>query len=459
MKLVCGLVLLALGIAAEAVAGDGVWTLAPASSPSDMLVVGPGGALYADCLGNICKSLNHGLSWQTLDGPSLCNGLSFCSTSLLAVNPSGAIYVAFYEGGGGLVSSTLSVSRDDGTSWTTLLSQLFGNSLSLSADPSSAGTLVLLGGLLLSNGIPYNGFLGRSVDSGADWTWTDDSAFGGSSVTAFAFDPRTIGRFYAAAAEVALCCGVLGPPTLDVSNDGGSKWIQSAANTSGPFVTMVVDPFHASTIIGGGPSGVFRSSDGGQTFSSQSGAAVLQVVADPVRSGRFYAAAPPNGVLTSSDGGATWTHLNAGLTDLGVSASPLMRQTDICTRRRIRESSSTGYPTQGRSSSTPRTRSRSRSRRPTRIRARRLPVWRPRSTTSGATSAFPAITNNPNNPEVFVKLLDGTAINGEYWFFYGGLTNLEYTLTVTDSTTGKQKTYTKPAGSECGGSDTAAFAP
>ena len=73
--------------------------------------------------------------------------------------------------------------------------------------------------------------------------------------------------------------------------------------------------------------------------------------------------------------------------------------------------------------------------------------------------SIPAITGNAGNPEVFVKLLDGTAINGEYWFFYGGLTNLEYTLTVTDATTGKQKTYTKPAGSECGGSDTAAFAP
>jgi hypothetical protein len=60
---------------------------------------------------------------------------------------------------------------------------------------------------------------------------------------------------------------------------------------------------------------------------------------------------------------------------------------------------------------------------------------------------------------VFVKLLDGTAINGKYWFFYGGLTDLEYTLTVTDDTTGLPKTYTKPAGSECGGSDTAAFPP
>jgi hypothetical protein len=73
--------------------------------------------------------------------------------------------------------------------------------------------------------------------------------------------------------------------------------------------------------------------------------------------------------------------------------------------------------------------------------------------------SIPALTANPNNPEVFVKMLDGTAINGAFWFFYGGLTDLEYTLSVKDDATGQIKTYTNPAGSECGGSDTAAFRP
>ena len=73
--------------------------------------------------------------------------------------------------------------------------------------------------------------------------------------------------------------------------------------------------------------------------------------------------------------------------------------------------------------------------------------------------SIPAITANPSNPEVFVKLLDATSINGHYWFFYGGLTDLEYTLTVKEDATGRSKMYTKPAGNECGGSDTAAFAP
>ena len=71
--------------------------------------------------------------------------------------------------------------------------------------------------------------------------------------------------------------------------------------------------------------------------------------------------------------------------------------------------------------------------------------------------SIPDLTNNPQNPEVFVKILDGTKINGRYWVFYGGLTDLTYTITVQDNATGRLRQYNKPAGSPCGGFDTKAF--
>jgi hypothetical protein len=71
--------------------------------------------------------------------------------------------------------------------------------------------------------------------------------------------------------------------------------------------------------------------------------------------------------------------------------------------------------------------------------------------------SIPTLTNNASNPEVFVKVLDGRPVNGRFWVFYGGLTDLEYTLTVTDSVTGAVKRYTKAGGSACGGFDTLAF--
>jgi large repetitive protein len=51
-----------------------------------------------------------------------------------------------------------------------------------------------------------------------------------------------------------------------------------------------------------------------------------------------------------------------------------------------------------------------------------------------------------DNVEVVLKVLDGRPVNGHFWVFYGALSNVEYTLTVTDTQTGSVKTYTNPLG-------------
>ncbi len=61
------------------------------------------------------------------------------------------------------------------------------------------------------------------------------------------------------------------------------------------------------------------------------------------------------------------------------------------------------------------------------------------------------------NIELVVKAIDATTINGKYWFFYGALSDVEYTITVTDTTTGAMKTYQNPVGNFCGVGDTSAF--
>lgn len=71
--------------------------------------------------------------------------------------------------------------------------------------------------------------------------------------------------------------------------------------------------------------------------------------------------------------------------------------------------------------------------------------------------ALPGLTGDANNVEVFVKIVNATTVDGHYWVFFGGLTDFEYTLTVTDTGSGKVRSYTKPAGSACGGFDTTNF--
>jgi hypothetical protein len=48
-------------------------------------------------------------------------------------------------------------------------------------------------------------------------------------------------------------------------------------------------------------------------------------------------------------------------------------------------------------------------------------------------------------------------VNGHFWLFYGALSDVQYTLTVTDTSSGAVRTYTNPAGQFASVADTAAF--
>jgi ELWxxDGT repeat protein len=61
------------------------------------------------------------------------------------------------------------------------------------------------------------------------------------------------------------------------------------------------------------------------------------------------------------------------------------------------------------------------------------------------------------NAEVVLKVLDGTTVNGKHWVFYGALSNVEYTLTVTDTQTGEVRVYSNPKGRFASVADTGAF--
>jgi lysyl endopeptidase len=71
--------------------------------------------------------------------------------------------------------------------------------------------------------------------------------------------------------------------------------------------------------------------------------------------------------------------------------------------------------------------------------------------------SLPVLTGQIDNPEVFLKVIDARVVKGNFWLFYGGLTDLSYTLRVVDSVTGAVRTYSKPAGSFCGSADTTTF--
>jgi plastocyanin len=77
---------------------------------------------------------------------------------------------------------------------------------------------------------------------------------------------------------------------------------------------------------------------------------------------------------------------------------------------------------------------------------------------------IPALVPQPAGaplvPEVFVKMLDARAIGQDFWVFWGGLTDLTYTLTVHDTVRGTTKQYHNPVTDSlvCLGADTGGFA-
>jgi len=64
---------------------------------------------------------------------------------------------------------------------------------------------------------------------------------------------------------------------------------------------------------------------------------------------------------------------------------------------------------------------------------------------------------NQENTELVVKMVDGRSNNGHFWFFHGGLSDVDYTITVTDTSTGAKRTYRNLPGILSSGADTSAF--
>jgi plastocyanin len=95
-------------------------------------------------------------------------------------------------------------------------------------------------------------------------------------------------------------------------------------------------------------------------------------------------------------------------------------------------------------------------------------AWRSDPTTTGQGSAVPIPSApdsglffffSPGNLEMLIKTLNGCGLNDKLWVFYAATTNVEFTLTLTDTMTGKVKVYFNPLGTAAAPvQDTSAFA-
>jgi len=133
----------------------------------------------------------------------------------------------------------------------------------------------------------------------------------GGSLTSIVIDPLNHSTLYAGANS-----GVF------KSTNAGQSW--TAANTGFEFLvrSLAIDPIHSATVYAlTNSEGIYKSTDGGVSWKPASndlvvsGASVLEVdslAIDPVAPATLYAGTAGFGVFKSTDGGASWAASNGG---------------------------------------------------------------------------------------------------------------------------------------------------
>ena len=254
---------------------------------------------YAGTPAGLFKTTDGGATWQPAN-----SGLPAGRVYSIVINPvsSATVYAS--------VGDRIFKSVDGGLSWA---QQIFGFgavAIVLSVDPQAPDTVyaAAIRSISLSPLEPALTLVYRTTDGGANWT-------GGTQVPGLAYalvaDPSAAGTLY-----------VGSEPGLRRSIDGGVTW--SEPSLSYPVLSLAANRLGGSTLWAGTTDGgTFTSDDAGLHWTAVNQGLVATVIralaVDPKRAHVVYAAMSTRGVFRSADGGVTWSPA-AALTNVSALA-------------------------------------------------------------------------------------------------------------------------------------------
>ncbi len=362
------------------------------------------------------RTTDGGLSWSTFNLP----GSQLVTFAVDPITPTTIYAINNF----GVVKSL-----DDGQHWALASNGLpqvpFG--LELAIDPVTPSTLYL--GTLEAG-------VWKSLNGGETWRQT---GIGNVPVLALAIDPRSPSTLYAATG---------GHDILKKSTDGGRTWVTKDVGPSSTIYAVsaiAIDPNDSSRVYACDTAdSFFRSTDAGDHWVT--GDISCQFLAIPATSPAVVYAAGPNGVSQSRDGGVSWSAIGNGLPGSQITALVVDAGGSTLHAGTLGQgvfAFTTSPPTPCAAGDTTLC-----------LHGGRFAVSASYATAAGQAGAGHAVSLtddsayfwffSPSNVEVFLKVVDGCALNGHFWIFGSGLTDVQTRLVVTDSVTGVLRTYVNP---------------
>ncbi|MEM9619021.1 MAG: glycosyl hydrolase [Pseudomonadota bacterium] len=203
-----------------------------------------------------------------------------------------------------------------------------------------------------------SGGVWKTTNSGTTWTplFDKESSY---SIGSVALDPSNSNTVWVGTGENVGGRHIGYGDGVYRSRDGGESWENLGLENSDHISKIIVHPDDPNTVFvasqgplwsSGGDRGLFKTTDGGETWNNVLSVGewtgVTDVVMDPREPNRLYAATwqhqrtvaayigggPESGIHMSEDGGETWTELTSGLPEgnmgkIGLAISP--QQPDI----------------------------------------------------------------------------------------------------------------------------------
>jgi photosystem II stability/assembly factor-like uncharacterized protein len=265
---------------------------------------------------SLLRSTDGGSNWSRVN-----TGYFYPSKITIDPQNTGTVYSAgFQQCDESPLPDAVFKSADGGSSWSAAMSglPLYPQINTLIIDPTNTNTLY--------TGSDKGVF--KSIDSAGSWN-AANKGLPGTNIFALAVDPRSSTTVYAG-----------GPGGAWKSTDGGASW--NSANIPGnrSITVLALDPQNSRTVYAGGSGVIFKSTDAGTNWTVVGNGLpnnqnrINALVIDPQTPTTLYVGTNGvpyepcsipcggfnDGVFKSTDGGETWTAVTTGLTTPHVSA-------------------------------------------------------------------------------------------------------------------------------------------